>query len=68
LGFTPALGQSRVATVYHSNPIDVNVNNVFDGKHKGLMSYNKDHGTFSLKKHVFHKHVKECKRWDLLLP
>jgi hypothetical protein len=32
------------------------------------MSYNKDHGTFSLKKHVSHEHVKEGRRWDLLLP
>jgi hypothetical protein len=47
-------------------PIDVNVNNVSHGKNKGLMSHNIDHGTFSLKKHVSHEHVKEGRRWDLL--
>jgi hypothetical protein len=36
--------------------MDVNVHNVSHGKNKGLMSYNKDHGTFSLKKYVFHEH------------
>lgn len=52
--------------VYHSNPIDDNANNVFHGKNKGLMSYNKYHKMYSLKKHVSHEHVEEAKRWDLL--
>jgi hypothetical protein len=48
--------------VYHYNPIDVNVINVSHGKNKGLLSYNKDHGTSNLKKHVFYEHVEKCKR------
>jgi hypothetical protein len=52
--------------VCHYIPIDVNVINVSHGKNKDLMSYNKDHGTFSLKKHVSYEHLKEGRRWDLL--
>ncbi len=51
--------------VYHSNPIDGNVSNVSHGKIKGLMNYNKNHRTSSLKKHVFHEHVEDGNRWDL---
>ncbi len=52
--------------VYHSNPIDVNVNIVSHGKNKRLMRYNKNHGTSSLKKHVFHEHAEKGKRRDFL--
>ncbi len=53
--------------VCHSNPIDASANNVSHGKIKGLMNYNKNHRTSSLKKHVSHEHVEEGKRWDLLV-
>jgi len=53
--------------VYHCNPIDVSAINVSHGENNGLLSYNKDHGTSSLKKYVFHEHMEECKRWDLFL-
>jgi hypothetical protein len=36
--------------------------NVSHGKNKGFLSYNKDHGTTYLKKHVFHEYVEEYKR------
>jgi hypothetical protein len=51
----------------HYNPIDVNAINVSHGKNKGLLNYNKNHGTSFLEKHVFHEHVEECSRWDLFL-
>jgi hypothetical protein len=53
--------------VCHCYPIDVNAINVSHEKNKCLLNYNKDHGTSSLKKLVFHEHVEECKRWDLFL-
>jgi hypothetical protein len=53
--------------VCHYNPSDVNVINVSHGKNKGLLRYNRHHGTFSLKKLVFHERVEECKRWVLFL-
>jgi len=52
--------------VYHSNPIDVNANIVSHGKNKGLMRYNKNHGTSSLKNHVFHEDAEKGKRQDFL--
>jgi hypothetical protein len=52
--------------VCHSNLVYVYVNYISHGKNKGPMNYNKYHGAFYLKKHVFHEHVKEGKRWDLL--
>jgi hypothetical protein len=38
-----------------------------NGKNKGLVSYNTWYGTSALKKHVTDKHVKEYRRWGLLV-
>jgi hypothetical protein len=35
------------------------------GKHKGLVSYNKNHGTSTLKKHACHEHPNLYKKWSL---
>jgi hypothetical protein len=37
------------------------------GKIRAYMKYNKDHGTSTLKKYVFHEHVEEGKKCNLLL-
>jgi hypothetical protein len=37
------------------------------GSIKGLLNYNKNHGTSSLKKHVFNEHLEVYKRWGLFL-
>jgi hypothetical protein len=38
-----------------------------EGKHKGLVSYNKNHGTSILKKHACHEHPNLYKKWSLFL-
>ncbi len=37
------------------------------GNHKGLMNYNKNHGTNALKKHACHEHPNLYKKWGLFL-
>jgi hypothetical protein len=37
------------------------------GSIKGLLNYNKDHGTRSLKKYASTKHFKVYRRWELFL-
>ncbi len=37
------------------------------GKHKRLVSYNKNHGTSALKKHVCHEHLDLYKKWGRFL-
>jgi len=37
------------------------------GKHKGLVSYNKNHGINILKKHACHEHPNLYKKWGLFL-
>jgi hypothetical protein len=37
------------------------------GKHKGLMNYNKNHGTSALKKHVCHEHPNMYKKWVIFI-
>jgi hypothetical protein len=38
--------------------MQVDVKNMSQGKNKGFISYNKNYGTSSLKKHVFNEHPK----------
>jgi hypothetical protein len=40
--------------------VQVNVRNLSQGKNKGLLSYNNDHGTSSLKQHIFNEHHVMC--------
>jgi hypothetical protein len=47
--------------------MQVDVKNMSQGKNKGFISYNKNYGTSSLKKHVFNEHPKVYKRWGLFL-
>jgi len=35
------------------------------GKHKGVVGYNKNHGTNALKKHVCNEHPNLYKKWGL---
>jgi hypothetical protein len=37
------------------------------GKHKGVMGYNKNHGTNALKKHVCNEHPNLYKNWGLFM-
>ncbi len=37
------------------------------GKHKGLMSYNTNHGTRALKKHVHFEHLDLYNKWGVFL-
>ncbi len=37
------------------------------GKHIGLMSYNKNHGTSDVKKHDYYEHLDLLKKWGFLL-
>ncbi len=47
------------------HPTALNVD--FNGKNKGLVSYNTQYGTSVLKKHVTNKHVEEYRRWGLFV-
>jgi len=40
--------------------VQVNVRNLSQGKNKGLLNYNNDHGTSSLKQHIFNEHQVMC--------
>jgi hypothetical protein len=35
------------------------------GKHKGLVNYNRNHGTSALKEHICHEHLDTYKKWGL---
>jgi hypothetical protein len=37
------------------------------GKRKGLLNYNKEHNTSSLKEHISNEHPKVYRRWGLIL-
>jgi len=47
----------------HPTPLNVD----FNGKNKGLVSYNTQYGTSVLKKHVTDKHVEKYRRWGLFV-
>jgi hypothetical protein len=51
----------------HPFIVQVDVKNMSQGKNKGFLSYNKNYGTSSLKKHDFNEHPKVYRRWGLFL-
>ncbi len=53
--------QCIVCHLTQLEPIDAH------GKHKGLMNYNKNHGTSALKKHVCHEHPNMYKKWVIFI-
>jgi len=48
------------------HPTQLELLNV-QGKHKGLVNYNKNHGINALKKHACHEHLDLYKKWGLFL-